>query len=102
VATGNDRRAAPTAPAIEFRSFLDRIDKEVPADLEVHLVLDNYGTHKTPLIHRWLLRHTRFHLHFTPTYSCWINQVEAKLTQTEMTGHHRPAAPWGGAIATLF
>ena len=53
--------------AIEFRSFLDRIDKEVPADLEVHLVLDNYGTHKTPLIHRWLLRHPRFQLHFTPT-----------------------------------
>lgn len=73
--------------AIEFRSFLDRIDKEVPADLEVHLVLDNYGTHKTPLIHRWLLRHPRFHLHFTPTYSSWINQVErwfAMLTEKQL------------------
>src|SRR5258708_5710817 len=68
----------------EFRKFLDRIDAEVPADLDVHLILDNYGTHKTPLIHRWLLRHPRFHLHFTPTYSSWINQVErwfAALTQ---------------------
>lgn len=73
--------------AVEFRSFLDRIDKEVPADLEVHLVLDNYGTHKTPLIHRWLLRHPRFHLHFTPTYSSWINQVErwfAMLTEKQL------------------
>jgi transposase len=60
----------------EFRKFLDRIDAEVPRDLEVHLVLDNYGTHKTPLIQRWLLRHPRFHLHFTPTYSSWISQVE--------------------------
>ena len=73
--------------AVEFRSFLDRIDQEVPADLEVHLVLDNYGTHKTPLIHRWLLRHPRFHLHFTPTYSSWINQVErwfAMLTEKQL------------------
>ena len=79
--------------AVEFRSFLDRIDKEVPADLEVHLVLDNYGTHKTPLIHRWLLRHPRFQLHFTPTYSSWINQVErwfALLTEKQLRrGTHR-------------
>src|SRR3981081_4497187 len=60
----------------EFRNFLDRIDKEVPGALDVHLVLDNYSTHKTPLIHRWLLRHPRFHLHFTPTYASWINQVQ--------------------------
>ncbi len=57
-------------------SFLQRIDAEVPADLGVHLVLDSYGTHKTPSVHRWLLRHPRFRLHFTPTYSSWINQVE--------------------------
>jgi transposase len=71
----------------EFRKFLDRIDAEVPTDLEVHLILDNYGTHKTPLIHRWLLRHPRFHLHFTPTYSSWINQVErwfAELTEKQI------------------
>jgi transposase len=45
--------------------------------LDVHLILDNYGTHKTPAIHRWLLRHTRFHLHFTPTGASWMNLVEA-------------------------
>ena len=67
----------------EFRTFLDRIDAEVPTDLEVHLVLDNYGTHKTPLIHRWLLRHPRFHLHFTPTYSSWLNQVENWFSKIE-------------------
>jgi transposase len=47
-----------------------------PAELDVHLILDNYGTHKTPLIHRWLVRHPRYHLHFTPTGSSWINLVE--------------------------
>jgi transposase len=62
--------------ATEFRSFLDRIDREVPADLDVHLVPGNYATHKTPLIHRWLFQHSRFHLHFTPTYSSWTDQVE--------------------------
>jgi transposase len=60
----------------EFKSFLQRIDKEVPADLDVHLVLDNYGTHKSPPIQGWLVRHPRFHAHYTPTYSSWINQVE--------------------------
>ncbi len=55
--------------ATEFKKFLKRIDDEVPADLDVHLILDNYATHKTPAIKRWLLRHPRFHLHFTPTGS---------------------------------
>src|SRR4029079_8408337 len=77
----------------EFRRFLDRIDAEVPGDMEVHLVVDNYGTHKTPLIHRWLVRHPRFQLHFTPTYSSWINQVErwfAALTEKQLRrGSHR-------------
>lgn len=62
--------------ATEFKTFLERIDKEVPAELDVHLIMDNYGTHKTALIKNWLLRHPRFHVHFTPTYSSWINQVE--------------------------
>jgi len=62
--------------ATEFKSFLVRIDKEVPDDLAVHLILDNYATHKTPEIHRWLLRHPRFHLHFTPTSGSWLNMVE--------------------------
>jgi len=52
------------------------IDQEVPADLEVHLILDNYATHKTPQVKRWLKRHPRFHLHFTPTSSSWLNLVE--------------------------
>jgi transposase len=62
--------------AIEFRKFLAKIDAEVPDDLDVHLVCDNYGTHKTPAINAWLVKHPRFHMHFTPTSSSWINQVE--------------------------
>ena len=60
----------------EFLKFLKRIDKNVPSGLDVHLVCDNYGTHKTPAIRDWLARHPRFHVHFTPTGSSWINQVE--------------------------
>ncbi|WP_329450690.1 IS630 family transposase (plasmid) [Streptomyces sp. NBC_01724] len=62
--------------AIEFKKFLARIDKAVPTGLDVHLVCDNYATHKTPEIQKWLARHPRFHVHFTPTGSSWINQVE--------------------------
>jgi transposase len=62
--------------AIEFKKFLITIDKAVPAELDVHLVCDNYATHKTPEIQKWLARHPRFHMHFTPTGSSWINQVE--------------------------
>jgi transposase len=61
---------------VEFRKFLTAIDKAVPADLDVHLVCDNLSTHKTETIHRWLVRHPRFHLHFTPTGSSWLNLVE--------------------------
>jgi transposase len=62
--------------AAEFKKFLATIDKTVPADLDIHLICDNYGTHKTPAIKAWLTRHPRFHMHFTPTGSSWINQVE--------------------------
>jgi len=62
--------------ASEFKQFLATIDKAVPLELDVHVVCDNYGTHKTPAIKSWLARHPRFHLHFTPTGSSWINQVE--------------------------
>ena len=62
--------------AAEFKTFLARIDKAVPAGLEVHLVCDNLATHKAPVIQAWLGRHPRFRLHFTPTGSSWINQVE--------------------------
>lgn len=60
----------------EFKKFLQLIDKSVPRDLDVHLVLDNYGTHKTGMIHNYLLSRPRFHLHFTPTSSSWLNLVE--------------------------
>jgi transposase len=60
----------------EFLKFLKRIDKNVPDELDVHLVCDNYGTHKTPEVRAWLARHPRFHVHFTPTGSSWVNQVE--------------------------
>ena len=62
--------------ATEFKKFLAKIDKNVPADLDVHLVCDNYATHKTDEITAWLARHPRFHVHFTPTGSSWVNQVE--------------------------
>jgi len=60
----------------EFRRFLKTIDDEVPDDLEVHLILDNYATHKTPEVQRWLAKRPRFHVHYTPTYSSWLNLVE--------------------------
>ena len=62
--------------AIEFKKFLQTLDREVPADLHVHLVLDNSSTHKTPAIRNWLAAHPRFVLHFTPTSSSWLNLVE--------------------------
>jgi len=73
--------------AIEFKKFLQTIDQEVPADLDVHLVLDTASTHKTPQIKRWLLAHPRFKLHFTPTSSSWLNLVErwfAELTNKKL------------------
>jgi transposase len=62
--------------SVEFRKFLDTIDAAVSESLDVHLVLDNYGTHKAPMIQRWLVKRPRFHLHFTPTGTSWINMVE--------------------------
>ncbi|GII96938.1 IS630 family transposase [Sinosporangium siamense] len=62
--------------AAEFKKFLTTIDKTVPAELDIHLICDNHGTHKTPAIKAWPARHPRFHMHFTPTGSSWINQVE--------------------------
>ncbi|WP_204012624.1 IS630 family transposase [Virgisporangium aurantiacum] len=62
--------------AVEFRKFLAKLDAEVPAGLDVHLICDNYSTHKHPTIKRWLAAHPRFNMHFTPTYSSWLNQVE--------------------------
>ncbi|MEU7062879.1 IS630 family transposase [Streptomyces sp. NPDC046161] len=83
----------PHHRAAEFKKFLAKVDKEVPAALQVHLILDNYATHKTPDIKKWLLAHPRFHLHFTPTSASWLNLVErwfAELTQKKLKrGVHR-------------
>jgi transposase len=79
--------------AKEFLQFLRTIDAGVPAALDLHLILDNYGTHKTPSVKAWLARHPRFHVHFTPTSASWLNQVErwfALLTQKQIKrGSHR-------------
>jgi transposase len=79
--------------AVEFKKFLQRLDREVPDGLEVHLILDNASTHKTPAIKRWLAGHPRFVLHFTPTSSSWLNLVErwfAELTTKKLRrGSHR-------------
>jgi transposase len=80
----------------EFLRFLKQIDASVPAGLELHLVCDNYATHKTPAIKTWLLRHPRFHLHFTPTSASWLNLVErwfAELTNRKLRrSAHRSVA----------
>jgi transposase len=87
---------------IEFRKFLDHIDAQTPADLDVHLIMDNYGTHKTPIIRSWLAKRPRFHVHFTPTYGSWLNLVEpwfAELTTKQIRrGVHRSVAELERAI----
>jgi transposase len=79
--------------AIEFKKFLNTIDEAVPKSLDVHLIMDNYATHKTPAIRRWLAQRPRFHVHFTPTSASWINLVErwfATLTAKQLRrGTHR-------------
>ena len=79
--------------SVEFRAFLDTIEKNVPPHSDVHLILDNYGTHKTQLIRDWLAKRPRFHLHFTPTSASWLNLAErwfAQLTDKQLRrGVHR-------------
>jgi transposase len=86
----------------EFVKFLQQLDDSVPQDLDVHVILDNLQTHKTPAAHRWFLRHPRFHVHFTPTYSSWLNQVErwfALLEQKALKrGAHRSTTELEKAI----
>jgi transposase len=88
--------------AAEFQRFLNLINREVPAELDVHVIVDNYSTHKTPAIQRWLIRHPRFTLHFTPTYSSWLNLVErwfAELTTKWLRrGTHRSTKDLEAAI----
>jgi len=77
IATGKvitDLRSSHTAT--DFIAFLDKLEDQVPAELDLHVILDNLSTHKTPAVHQWLLRHPRVHFHFTPTYGSWMNLVE--------------------------
>ena len=94
----------PRHRAEEFRRFLNLIDHSVPNDLDVHVIVDNNATHKTPAIQRWLLRHPRFTFHFTPTYSSWLNLVErwfAELTNRWLRrGTHRSTRELVASIRT--
>jgi transposase len=92
--------------SVEFRKFLDTIEANVPRDLDVHLILDNYGTHKTALIRTWLAKRPRFHLHFTPTSASWTNLVErwfATLTEKQIRrGVHRSTRALEAAIKSYL
>ena len=88
--------------SVEFRSFLDAVEAQAPRDVDVHLILDNYGTHKTPIIWKWLAKRPRFYVHFTPTYGSWLNLVErwfsvAQLEaaiQAFVDAHHADPKPF--------
>ena len=88
--------------ALEFRKFLDAIESEVPAELDVHLIADNYPTHKTALIRNWFAKRPRFHIHFTPTSASWLNLVErwfGLLTEKQLRrGVHQSSAELEAAI----
>ena len=92
----------PRHRAIEFKQFLARIDQAVPGELAVHLIVAHSSTHKTPALQRWLVAHPRFQVHFTPTYSSWLNLVErwfAELTTKWLRrGTHRSV---GELIASI-
>jgi transposase len=92
--------------AVEFRKFLDEIEAAVPSDLNVHLVIDNYATHKAPIIRNWLNRRPRWHIHLTPTSSSWLNQVErffALLTERQIRrGIYRSVAALKSAITAFI
>ena len=86
----------------EFRKFLDHVEANVPPDLDIHIVMDNYSTHKTKTIRDWFARRPRWHVHFTPTSASWLNQVErffADLTEKQIRrGVHRSTAELERAI----
>ena len=96
----------PRHRAAEFRKFLDEIEANVPKDLDVHLIMDNYATHKTPLIRAWFAKRPRWHVHLTPTSSSWLNQVErffALLTDKKIRrGVHRSVAGLQADIAAFI
>ena len=92
--------------AAEFRRFLDQVEANVPPNLDVHLVMDNYATHKAPVVKAWLLKRPRWHVHFTPTSASWLNQVErffALLTQRQLRrGVHRSVGELHTAITAFI
>jgi transposase len=92
--------------AIEFRKFLDEVEANVPKGLDIHLVWDNYATHKTPLIRNWLAKRSRWHVHLTPTSASWLNQVErffALITERKIRrGIYRSVAALRAEIASLL
>jgi transposase len=107
IATGNViGRCYPKHRSTEFRKFLDQIEANVPTHLEVHLVMDNYATHKTKLIRDWLAKRPRWHVHFTPTSASWINQVErffALITDKQIRrGIHRSTKALEADIQTFL
>ena len=87
---------------LEFRKFLDAIESEAPAELDVHLIADNYATHKTALVRNWFAKRPRFHIHFTPTSASWLNLVErwfGLLTEKQLRrGVHQSSAELEAAI----
>ncbi len=92
--------------SVEFRRFLDAVEAQVPADVDVHLILDNYGTHKPPIIWHWLAKRPRFYVHFTPTYGSWLNLGErwfAALTMQQLRrGAHRSVTQLESAIQAFI
>ena len=96
----------PRHRATEFRRFLDRIEALVPGDLDVHLVMDNYATHKTQMIRDWMAKRPRWHVHLTPTSSSWLNQVErffALITEKQIRrGVHQSVAQLKAAITSFI
>ena len=92
--------------AAEFLDFLKQIDAQIPADLDVHIIMDNYATHKTSLVRSWLARRPHYHVHFTPTSASWINQVErwfAELTRKQLRrGVHTSTAQLEADIRTFI
>ena len=99
-------KCMPRHRAVEFRRFLDTVENNVPADLDIHVIMDNASSHKTKLIRDWFARRPRWHTHFTPTSSSWINQVErffALLTEQQIKrGAHRSIKQLEAAIAAYI
>lgn len=96
IATGKViAKLSPQHRAVDFRDFLDQTGRQVEPGLEVHVICDNLSTHKAPAVHRWLLAHPRFVVHFTPTYS-WINQVP--VYRPSATRHARTRFPQRGGV----